>query len=115
MVPTQVSESVGRKDDQDKIRTDLYSVVAYMGVCAVLTFGAKKYAPWNWAKGIHYMRVYGALLRHLFAWMRGQQCDEETGLPHLDHAACCLMFLQHYDRNSERYGEFDDRPYGKIA
>lgn len=115
MVPTKVVSGEGRKDDQDKIRTDLFSVVAFNGTSTVLTFGAKKYAPWNWAKGINYMRVYGALLRHLFAWVRGQQFDEETGLPHLDHAACCIMFLQHYDRDGERYKTFDDRPYGKIA
>lgn len=105
----------GMKFDADKTRTDLYSVHAYLGTCEVLTFGARKYTAWNWAKGINYMRLYGALLRHLTSWMLGQKLDPETGLPHLDHAACCLMFLQHYDRDPARYEAFDDRPYGKIA
>ena len=108
-------DNPGLKYDGEKVRTDLYSVPAYLGTCMVLTYGAKKYAAWNWSKGINYMRVYGALLRHITSWVMGQRLDEETGLPHLDHAACCIMFLQHYDKHNERYKEFDDRPYGTIA
>lgn len=104
----------GRKDDNEKIRTDLYSVPAYMGTCAVLTFGAKKYESWNWSKGILYMRIYGAILRHLFAWVTGEENDKETGLSHLDHAACELMFLQHFTKDA-KFKKFDDRPYGKVA
>jgi hypothetical protein len=104
----------GRKDDGEKVRTDLYSVPAYLGTCRVLTFGAKKYAAWNWSKGILYMRIFGAILRHLFAWVTGEDNDPETGLPHLDHAACELMFLQHFTKDA-KYREYDDRPYGKVA
>lgn len=107
--------TVGRKDDQEKVRTDLYSVPAYLGTCAVLSFGAKKYAAWNWSHGIAYMRIYGAILRHLFAWVTGEDNDQETGLPHLDHAACELMFLQHMTKRPDRYAAFDDRPYGTAA
>jgi hypothetical protein len=104
----------GRKDDGEKVRTDLYSVPAYLGTCRVLTFGAKKYAAWNWSKGILYMRIFGAILRHLFAWVTGEDNDPETGLPHLDHAACELMFLQHFTKDG-KYRQYDDRPYGKLA
>jgi hypothetical protein len=104
----------GRKDDGEKVRTDLYSIPAYLGTCRVLTFGAKKYAAWNWSKGILYMRIYGAILRHLFAWVTGEDNDPETGLPHLDHAACELMFLQHFTKDG-KYRQYDDRPYGKLA
>lgn len=99
----------GRKDDTEKVRTDLFSVPAFMGTCQVLTFGATKYEAWNWAKGILYMRIYGAILRHLLAWITGEENDKETGLPHLDHAACELMFLQHFTK-STHYKAFDDRP-----
>jgi hypothetical protein len=104
-----LADSPGKKNDGEKVRTDLFSIDAYLGTCAVLTFGAKKYAAWNWSKGIQFMRVYGALLRHLMAWAKGRELDEETGLPHLDHAACCLMFLQHYSKYSDLYLKFDDR------
>lgn len=113
MEPTKLEQG-GRKDDGDKIRTDLFSVPAYLGTCQVLTFGANKYAAWNWSKGLLYMRIYGAILRHLFAWVQGEENDLETGLSHLDHAACELMFLQHFTK-AEVYKQFDDRPYGPIT
>jgi hypothetical protein len=36
----------------------------------------------------------------MFAWWRGEDTDPETGLSHLAHAGCCLMFLMEYQRNS---------------
>jgi hypothetical protein len=75
----------------------------------VLTFGAQKYAPRNWEKGIKYSRVYGALLRHLFAWWWGERTDPETGIHHLAHAGFCVLFLLCYELRIMD-GEYDDRP-----
>lgn len=100
----------GTKHDGDKIRTDLYPVASFLGTCRVLTHGAKKYAARNWEKGILFGRVYGALLRHLFAWWGGEDVDPESGEHHLDHAGCCIAFLQHYAKNPGSYAHFDDRP-----
>jgi hypothetical protein len=71
----------------------------------VLTFGAKKYAAHNWRKGIVYSRLFDALQRHLWAWWSGEEIDPESGESHLDHAACCLMFL----RELSLRPELDDR------
>ena len=100
----------GTKHDGDKIRTDLYPVASFLGTCRVLTHGAKKYAARNWEKGILFGRVYGALLRHVFAWWGGEDVDPESGEHHLDHAGCCIAFLQHYAKNPGSYATFDDRP-----
>ena len=100
----------GTKHDGDKIRTDLYPVASFLGTCRVLTHGAKKYAARNWEKGILFGRVYGALLRHLFAWWNGEDVDPESGEHHLDHVGCCIAFLQHYAKNPGSYAKFDDRP-----
>ena len=100
----------GNKHDQDKIRMELLSPVALEGTAKVLTFGANKYAPRNWEKGIEYSRVFGALQRHVWSWFNGQNLDPETKLNHLNHAACCIMFLQHYEESGINYTEFDDRP-----
>ena len=98
----------GKKFDQDKIRMELLSPEALEGTAQVLTFGAKKYADRNWEKGVKYSRVFGAVMRHLWAWWKGESLDPETGLSHLHHAACCIMFLQTYEaRNME---EFNDKP-----
>jgi hypothetical protein len=99
----------GRKDDGGKDRWDLAPWAAFGQIIKVLTFGAKKYDGWNWAAGIKYSRVRAALQRHLAAWDAGIALDEETGLPHLAHAGCCLVFLLTFELFPARYKEWDDR------
>jgi len=103
----------GIKNDQNKIRMDLLSPYALIGTATVLTYGANKYEDRNWEKGLQFSRVFGALLRHLMAFWMGQDIDPETGLSHLDHASCCLMFLQHYKHNGSIYAKLDDRSINK--
>jgi hypothetical protein len=88
--------SGGRKDDHAKKRTDLLPPDALMAVAEVLTVGAERYGVRNWELGMGWGRVCAALLRHVFAWMGGQEHDPETGLLHLAHAACCVLFLLSY-------------------
>lgn len=107
------SLSEGTKYDDEKERYDLISTEFLDGLAAVLTFGVTKYEEWNWAKGIKYSRIFSAMMRHLWAWLRGETNDEETGLNHLFHAACCLMFLCHYETYKEQYSKYDDRFKGK--
>lgn len=99
--------SEGRKDDQEKIRLDLIPSSAIIALGRVLTFGAKKYDDNNWRKGMKWGRLIGATLRHLFAWMGGQDKDPETGYSHLWHALCCIAFLIEY----EQYGIGEDDRY----
>lgn len=82
----------GTKHDKEKVQLDLLSSAWIMGVGDVLTFGAKKYAAHNWRKGIKLSRLLGACLRHIFAFLKGEDKDPETGISHLYHASCCLMF-----------------------
>ncbi len=100
----------GTKDDSGKLPLDLWSPYALDETARVLQFGADKYEPYNWAKGIKYSRVFSALLRHLWAFWRGENNDVETKLHHLGHAMCCLMFLLHYEMNYDKYHNYDDRP-----
>lgn len=97
----------GKKFDGDKIRFELLPIYALSETSKVLTFGAKKYGDWNWAQGISYSRLEGATLRHLVAFMDGEDLDAESGLPHLAHAICELMFLLDMTRNGKQ--KFDDR------
>lgn len=100
-------DSGGVKNDAEKIRLDLVPESAILALGRVLTFGAKKYDPYNWKKGITYSRVYSALLRHLTAWHSGEDTDPESGLSHLDHALCNVAFLRDYIENNRT--ELDDR------
>lgn len=89
-----------------KPRMDLLPVVAIHEIAEVLTYGAKKYEDNNWARCPRWGRYVAALLRHVFAWMRGEDKDPETGFSHLAHAGCCVMFLLECQANG--WGE-DDR------
>lgn len=102
--------SEGTKHDQEKVRYDLLSPLFLLGVSEVLTFGAEKYAEYNWAKGINYNRLVRAAIGHILDFWKGEDLDPESGLPHLWHAGCCLMFLTHYTQVPERYEEYDNRP-----
>lgn len=97
----------GRKNDSDKNRVELLPVDALEDIGEILTFGAAKYGDRNWEKGMAWSRVFGALLRHLFAWWRGEKSDPETGKSHLAHAGCCILFLLAFER---RKTGTDDRP-----
>ena len=87
-------------DSAGKARLDLVPTAAIEQIAQVLTFGAGKYGDNNWCRGARWGRYYSALLRHVFAWWRGENLDPETGLSHLAHAGCCLLFLMEYQRNN---------------
>ena len=83
----------GRKYDGEKPRLYLLPPHTLVEVGKVLTFGAAKYDEHNWKKLDNLQNRYtGAALRHIFAHMAGEELDPETGLDHLAHALCCLMF-----------------------
>lgn len=87
-----------KKFDAGKPQMELIAPEFLEDTAKVLTFGAQKYAERNWEKGMSWGRCFGALMRHCWAWWRGEENDPETGLPHLAHASCCLMFLHAYSR-----------------
>ena len=87
-----MSDEKGMKHDKEKVQLELLSPIWLNGVGQVLTFGAKKYAAHNWRRGIEISRLLGACLRHVFAFLGGEDKDPESGLSHLYHASCCLMF-----------------------
>ena len=84
----------GRKDDQGKDRWDLLPLGLVQHVVQVFTFGATKYAPDTWQHVENgYDRYKAALFRHLVKHESGEICDEESGLPHLAHAAWNALVL----------------------
>ncbi len=98
------------KFDDGKVDWTLVPFEALEGMVQVLQFGAKKYAAWNWTEGggFKWTRLVGSCLRHLFAWARGQDNDPESGLSHIYHAQCNLLFLAYYIGNKEKFSK-DDR------
>ena len=90
----------GVKYDGQKPRWDLLPLKVVEEVVKVLTFGSKKYADDNWqiVPGGR-KRYFAACMRHLAAWQGGEAVDSETGVSHLAHAVCCLIFVLWFDMN----------------
>ena len=89
-----MTKTLGMKYDQEKPRMGLLPPHALLEVSKVLTFGAQKYAPDNWKFVENGPERYrDAALRHITATMQGEVYDPESGLHHLAHAICCLMFI----------------------
>lgn len=94
------------KHDQSKLPMHLLSTTALEEVAKVLQFGAEKYEAHNWRKGFVWSRTISAAMRHILAFNSGEDRDPESGLSHVAHAMCCLMFLLEFEKTRP---ELDDR------
>lgn len=96
-----------REGDQYLLEA-LHGLGNYWDECAkVFDFGRRKYAEWNWAKGMPWSVPIGCAARHLKAILEGKPDDEDSGLPHAGHVYCNLVMLLQYTKT---YREGDDRP-----
>lgn len=97
-----MTNQIGRKFDSGKPEFSLLPPWALESVAKVLTFGAQKYEIDNWKYVENGAQRYkNAALRHLNDYMKGEKFDQETGLNHLAHAVCCLMFMLDADESGK--------------
>lgn len=91
-----IKDSVERteaKADKGKVRPTLVPPSMILAIAKVREYGCEKYKdPDNWRK-VEPQRYRDALYRHFLAYLSGEKCDEESGLPHLWHMACNVAFL----------------------
>jgi len=102
----------GRKFDGGKPRFELIPATPLFELARVFTLGAAKYGDRNWERGLAFGRLFSAMMRHAWAWWRGERLDPEDGQHHLSAvawAALCLMELE------QTRPEFDDRPEAPDA
>lgn len=92
----------GIKHDKGKNRLDLIPISAIEGLGDVLTYGSSKYGDHNWKEVENGSeRYYAALLRHLFAYRKGEIYDPETGLHHMKHVLANAAFILELDQCKE--------------
>jgi len=106
IVPDKKPGGNALKFDGDKLPVNLLSSEALLQTAAVLKFGADKYAEHNWRQGFAWSRPLAAAMRHIMAFNDGEDKDPESGLSHLAHAMCCIMFLLEFEKT---HRELDDR------
>jgi hypothetical protein len=95
--------------NENKRRWSLVDFDSLEGMVKVLEYGSQKYSDNNWKKGLKTTEIAESLMRHLFAWLRGEDNDPESGLPHTGHILCNAMFLAYMEKNKP---EFDSRCCG---
>lgn len=91
---------------------DLLDALLVLGNCwddcaHVFDYGRRKYAEFNWAKGMKWSVPLGCAGRHLEKIILGQENDVESGLSHAGHVYCNVVMLYTYCLTFE---EGDDRP-----
>ncbi len=95
------------KKDDNKYDPTMLTIEMVELVSKVRMFGAKKYARGNFKiTGFKYTRSLAAALRHIFAYLSGEDNDPESGLSHLGHAICSI---EHCIYDSKHHPENDDR------
>ena len=102
------------KYDNGKPRLGLIPTHAMLGMGRALTYGVDKYSDYNYknGEGLDWNRYYDALLRHLFAWIGGEEMDKESKLRHTDHVLACAAMLS--DAVESKIGKdtrFKDKTY----
>ena len=80
-------------------------------IARVREFGSEKYAPWDWTIGRNHTDYYDAVMRHMLAWLTGEDNDPESGLSHLAHAGCTLLFMIEHAKTGKG---LDNRPSGLL-
>lgn len=96
----ETEENTEYKNDIGKTRLDLVEPSLIEAVGRIRTYGVQKYHdPDNWRK-VDKHRYVAAAMRHFEAYRGGEQNDPESGMPHLWHAACNIMFLIEMERSN---------------
>lgn len=91
------------KADAGKPRPTLVPVSLIEAVTAIRMYGSEKYhGPENWRQ-VEPQRYRDALYRHWLAYLKGEQCDQESGLPHLWHLVTNGSFLIEMEANPDDF------------
>lgn len=104
--------SVAMRSNKGKVQWSLVDFDSLEDMVRVLEFGAKKYDLDNWKKGLPMKQQCESVARHLFALMKGEVNDPETGLPHWAHIQCNAMFMAH---TMKHHQEHDNLPHSSSV
>ncbi len=87
----------GAKLDSGKVDLTLVPGAAVRAIARIMMYGAQKYTRDGWKQVPEAERRYlAACLRHIFAFLDGEEADPESGHHHLHHALCNLAFLAYF-------------------
>jgi hypothetical protein len=77
-----------------KAPVDLVPPALLVGAAQALGDGAAKYGPYNWREyRVQSMTYLAAALRHILAFIDGEDVATDSGVLHLAHVAGCMAIL----------------------
>lgn len=97
----------GQHASSGKVRYDLIPADVLHALAEHYTRNLAKYPERNWERGMRWTELFGSVMRHAWAWFRGQTLDPENGAHHMIAVAWNAMALVAYDL---RGIGTDDRP-----
>jgi hypothetical protein len=107
-----MNEDKARTNDENKPPLALLPPEGLRAVARVQAYGSRKYGSWNnYRKGMEVSRNCSCAMRHILAFMDGENLDPESGEHHIAHATCRLMFLL---QNLKDGCAYDDRYFNTV-
>ena len=93
---------------EQRVLLHLIPTPALIETAKAMMDGARKYGPYNWREeGVGASTYISASMRHLRAYLDGEQLAADSRVHHLGHAIACLAILL----DAEAVGNLvDDRP-----
>lgn len=105
VVKTEHDSQKGLRFNEGKPKWSLIDFDSLEGIVRVLEYGTKKYEKDNWKKGMPVSEVLESLLRHVFAILRGEDKDKESGFPHIWHVQTNAMFVDYMIKNKPEFND----------
>lgn len=91
-IPASVTE-----DGKQKAPLTWLPAKVIESVAGVVGWATQKYEAHSWkTKPTTQAKRVASASRHINKWLQGIDLDDESGLHHLDHAICQLMFAKEY-------------------
>ena len=120
MTETRVTSPTGSSKNSKLARYDMIPADALELVAKHYGKGAEKYPPFdsgdgngvldNWRRGYAWSLSFAAMMRHAWAFWRGEDIDPETGSPHLAAVVWHALAMLHWSLNDDLKQKYDDRP-----
>ncbi len=105
--PLTESPSTASKNDSEKPDLSHIPPEFLAAVAKAFMVGEKKYGRYNYYKGHKASQLIAAAMRHLSAWMDGEENDPVDGQPHLGSVGACIAMIL----KQQALGTFKDNRY----
>ena len=95
----------GKRFNLGKPKWSLVPQSALIPAVRSFEYGANKYGPHNWKKGLPMSEICESLKRHLDAYMEGEEIDKESGLPHIGFIQTNAIMLSWMNDNKPQFND----------